>query len=127
MILTLSRVRLLGPMRMQASASGVSDLANRWSILVDDKQAAMLTECGIYLARRKMHGLHWLAAHGEPRVHDDVANPWNDKFGPLVEGDIILNIRSPDTDGRNRALALAVRVLSRPTWEEHADHLAKMS
>lgn len=127
MILTLSRVRLMGPMRQFASATDTSYLTDRWSILVDDKQAAMLAECNIHLARRKYHGLHWLAAHGEPRVYDDVANPWSDKFGPLVEGDVILNIKSPDMDGRTRAVALAVRVLSRPTWEEHADHLAKMT
>lgn len=124
MILALNHVRLLGPSKLSDYASR---LTNRWGILVDDEQAGLLADRGIHLARRKMNGRHWLAAHGEPRIYDDVANPWSDKFGPLVEGDIILDIRSPDTDGRNRAVALAVRVLSRPTWEQHASYLAKMS
>lgn len=123
-ILTLNHVRLMGPM---PSGSDFMTKGPRWGVLIDDEHLGLLSPHvggSVPLPRRKHLGKYWIALRGEPTIHDDVPNPWDRKYGALVDGDVVLKIVPPDEENpRYRMYAMAVHVRSRPTWEEYAQHL----
>lgn len=66
-------------------------------------------------------------------IHDDVPNPWNKPYGPLVRGDAVARIADTPknlfdaveprlTPPAKIAYFEAIRVRYRPSWEVYLEH-----
>lgn len=116
-MIELTNVSLIGP-----SDSGIG-----FHIYVSREQMNFLIEHHAYNPPSEKL---WISGKGNPKIHDDIPDPWLQKWGKLVKGDIILEIAKPMIEprfGRKVQFIIihAIRVTHRPTWEEMKAELMK--